>query len=689
LDAPAETSITLHWDEQEPDGIAFTHPSTAEAHESDVWLAELPPRPNYHLTIAFASPMKQAILKELVLVNVRQLDRPVLQLSGDELRERCVPRGVEAIPMQDGLVLNGPAGGSLSLPASLIAVPRRAWKSFARVWLLLASALMMLVLVGLSLVRDARAAMTLPEHGGAEKKRRHGMAALWMAFGLGLAFHLANTASVPAQYNPCDPLAYFHKAVWLAEKGVYETQTPFWELDRLPGYPLFLAACLKLFGYQLKLIALTQGFLFGTALLALALSLRRWVSPWLGGVGLLVLLVDPAGLQHSRGIGTESLFSTLSALSLAAFFEHVGTRGSKSALWLAVHALAATAAVFVRPNGIILLAAPLSAYVPALARAAWRKGGLAAKLPAMAAVTLRYSLPAVLMFLALGAWSYRNYRQHGLLAPTSMVGVSLVEGLMQSGTFEARCLAEDSLYEEYLVCKRIQGNAYCGWDLRSAVHAQMAAQGTGEAIPALDQRLKSVAARSRQLSPWQLRCGGLLRSSYWAIRLPARLSYSRNLMWLLFPCAVNSEDATAHWKEFCTKEAVVGCGKVLPLTDLDNQEPTTQWAPAFLRQATPWHGPAYWIFLLGGLAGFLAAHWKSGTMLAVPGLVYLANMALNIWLLNIQGRYLLTLEFALVFQTILGLQFLIRYACGWLQAAQRRPVSSESVTVIEGGCKAA
>jgi hypothetical protein len=683
LKAPAKTSIKLHWDDQEQDGISFVHAPGANTPDSDLWLAELPPRPCYHLTVAFDSPLSDAVLQELVLVNVRQLDRPVLHLSGDELHQQLVGQGIAVRSTSDGLVLNSAAGGALSLTSTVGNSPRRAWITLARVWLMLAAAVILVMLLALTLIRDARGAIVAPRYQRGERLAGHGLGPLVIAFGLGLIFHLANTASVPAQYNPCDPLAYFHKAVWLAEKGTYETQTPFWEIDRLPGYPLFLAACLKLFGYQLNLIALAQALLFGTSLLALALSLRRWISPWLSGAAVLILLVDPVGLQHSRGIGTESLFSSLAALSLAAFFESLGTQGKRSTAWLIVHALATTAAVFVRPNGVVLLAAPVVGYCPALAGAFWKQAGLAAKLRAAAAVTLRYSLPAVLLFLALGVWSYRNYRQHGLFAPTSMVGVSLVEGQMQSGTFESRSLAEDSLHREYLVSKRKQGYAYCGWDLRGFMHDQLVSQEAGNRIAVMDQRLKAIAARSRELSPWQLRAGGLLRSGYWVFQLPTRLSYTRNTMWLLFPYAVNSADATDAWKEFCTRIAKAGVGKVLPLKDLDHQEPATRWAPAFLRYSSPWHRPFYWLFLFGGFASCLVVAWKKSLAVALPGLGYLANVALNTWLLNIQGRYILTLEFALVFQTMLGLQLFVPQVSALCQTVWRRLVTPKEAGAIQ------
>ena len=48
-------------------------------------------------------------------------------------------------------------------------------------------------------------------------------------------------------------------------------------------------------------------------------------------------------------------------------------------------------------------------------------------------------------------------------------------------------------------------------------------------------------------------------------------------------------------------------------------------------------------------------------MPAAPTLVFLANIGLNAWLLNVQGRYILTLEFLVVFQTMMGLHFLIRF----------------------------
>ena len=87
-----------------------------------------------------------------------------------------------------------------------------------------------------ALFRQARAADVLA--GPERTEHVHRLMPIWAVFVLGLLLHVGLTTCLPAQYNPFDPLMYFHKAVWLAEKGTYHTGTPFWELDRLPGYPL-------------------------------------------------------------------------------------------------------------------------------------------------------------------------------------------------------------------------------------------------------------------------------------------------------------------------------------------------------------------------------------------------------------------------------------------------------------------
>src|SRR5262249_28677678 len=148
------------------------------------------------------------------------------------------------------------------IPYSLM--PR--WRTFAKVWGLLCAAAALAALFVASILR----LVLLPAPQGnsltGHTAPRRGPGPIWLAFGLGAMYHLAITASLPVKYNQFDPLIYFHKGMSLAENGTFVTDCAYLEIDRLPGYPFFLAACLKTFGYQLKLITLTQGLVFALSL---------------------------------------------------------------------------------------------------------------------------------------------------------------------------------------------------------------------------------------------------------------------------------------------------------------------------------------------------------------------------------------------------------------------------------------
>jgi hypothetical protein len=665
LDAPSDTPMTLFWDRDSSGGVPIVPHVSAEETSARLWLAELPPRPDYRLSIVFAAPVRQAVFKELLLIDVRRLDEPVLRVSADEAARKFVADNVQVASTAEGVRIDCLSRGSLSYPEAVSCRRRAPGERFAGAWLMLSAVGLLAGLFVAACIRQAQAAWRLADLRHPGRIARRTLMPIWGAFGLGLAFQLSVASSLPALFNPFDPLMYFHKAVVLAEAGSYSTHTPFWELDRLPGYPLFLAACIKLFGYHLKAITISQGCLFGTGLLALALSLRRWTSPWYTAAAMLVVLASPVGLLHTLTIGTEGLFVALAAFAMAAFFEHAGTQGRVAALWLTVFCLVLTAAVFVRPNGVVLLAAPVTTYLPAVFQAARIQAGWAAKWKVVASCTLRYSLPAVLVVAGLASWAVRNYRAEGLVAPTAMVGVSLVEGQTQSGTFDARALLQERLYRQYLQGKFKANYSYCGWNIRGLLDKQLTQDGkeVADFISVLDRRMNGIAKRSEALSPWELKLAGVLRSAWWGLELPSHDSYTRNQIRGRTWYGGNHPGAIRAWKDFCTSRAMARLGKEISLADLEDQELTTQWPLAFM-QSEAWgecHRAAYNVFLIAGLIWGVLILWYNAPVLSAPTLVFLANIGLNAGLLNVQGRYILTLEFLLVFQTMMGLHFLTRF----------------------------
>jgi hypothetical protein len=247
-----------------------------------------------------------------------------------------------------------------------------------------------------------------------------------------------------------------------------------------------------------------------------------------------------------------------------------------------------------------------------------------------------------------------------------MVGVSLVEGLTQSGTFDARALISESLYSDYIRDKHKENYGYCGWNIRGSLNDQLTQKGKHvppDIIAVLDQRMREIASRSEAHCPWELKIAGLLRTAGWGFELPSRSSYTRNGIWCGPRYFGNHPSATAAWRRFCTTGAPAKIGKSLTLVDLDDQDVTTPWPLEFVQSEawSDWHQHAYRGFLGAGLIWGFFILWYNAPALAAPTLVFLANIGLNTWLLNMQGRYILTLESFVVFQTAMGLHFLIRY----------------------------
>jgi hypothetical protein len=166
---------------------------------------------------------------------------------------------------------------------------------------------------------------------------------------------------------------------------------------------------------------------------------------------------------------------------------------------------------------------------------------------------------------------------------------------------------------------------------------------------------------------------GLLRSFLRGFVLPGSRSYTRNTIWSSPYFYGNHPDATAAWRRFCNEEAIARLGKPLPLLELDDETPRTRWAVDYLRWPDKWHRRAYRAFLIASLVLFPVFLWRGALLLTVPILVFLANLALNTWLLNMQGRYIMPLEFAVVFQTTIGLDMLLR---GRLRQGRHDPAAN-------------
>ncbi len=177
-------------------------------------------------------------------------------------------------------------------------------------------------------------------------------------------------------------------------------------LIRLPGYPLFLAACFRLFGighysavlYVQLALDLISCWLLG----ALA---RRLMGPRSGLCAIWLAALCPFSANYVATPLTESLAVFCAAIAfycLQRWSDSIGERNP----WLWPLAAALAFAILLRPDRALLAAA----IVPAMAWLAWRG-------PARRAALTQTATVALLITLPLTIWTARNERVFHVFQP--------------------------------------------------------------------------------------------------------------------------------------------------------------------------------------------------------------------------------------------------------------------------------
>jgi 4-amino-4-deoxy-L-arabinose transferase-like glycosyltransferase len=233
-----------------------------------------------------------------------------------------------------------------------------------------------------------------------------------LALAAGLALRLWFVAHVARISG--DTLIYGNIARNWMQHGVYSFSAPAGvpvpTLIRLPGYPLFLMACFRIFGVEhynavmyvqcaidlctCVLIAALAGRLFGRRAARAAL----WLS-----------VLCPFTAIYTAAPLTEVL--TLFCIALTLYgLERWRSAGVRVNRWLWVMSLAMAYSVLLRPEQGLLAAT----VIPAMLWMAW--GGTEPRRPLLKAF-LPVALAALCVVLPLAPWAVRNWRTFHVLQP--------------------------------------------------------------------------------------------------------------------------------------------------------------------------------------------------------------------------------------------------------------------------------
>jgi hypothetical protein len=208
--------------------------------------------------------------------------------------------------------------------------------------------------------------------------------------------------------------AYWSYAWNLVNHGVFSIAppgpaVPVPDAFRAPGYPWFLALCLRLTESPEQALRLAQWgqILIGSLLAPVSIVLaRRWLAPPLALLAGLLVALWPHLVVFSSTMLSETLYALLLLLALLAFAE---TGSRRRAAWAVLAGLAAGAAWLVNP---VFLFLPLL-----LALHLWRNQG-----------ERRLAAVYLLAFaLVVGAWSLRN-AVAGAGSGGARAGIAFVEG---------------------------------------------------------------------------------------------------------------------------------------------------------------------------------------------------------------------------------------------------------------------
>lgn len=173
---------------------------------------------------------------------------------------------------------------------------------------------------------------------------RPGHIALSVAL-LAMAYQMLAALVIPPAFSP-DSVDYYAYARNLAGGiGLAGVET-----FRTPGYPIFLAALIRLFGDQMAAIVLMQHLLLAALAPLAALLLYRNAGPLAAAAAGLAAGLSPLTTVLASYIWTEALFAALLTLVLLLFCRY--TRGLLPGLSIGGLCGAAT---LVRPTGLLIL----------------------------------------------------------------------------------------------------------------------------------------------------------------------------------------------------------------------------------------------------------------------------------------------------------------------------------------------
>jgi hypothetical protein len=453
LQAPADTKINICWDKTQIECLPLVPYLSAEQRiadtneVADVWLSELPTRPEYTLSLLFKSKSKitKGIFQDLEVNSQRILVWgyiPNIGVQDIKLRPDEFSATGVTYTIRDGLYyFEGGQGSHLTATREIKPGPpglNHATTTLP-IWGILFSAYLLLALplyflpFAVQNRQDATRNLSLRDYPRW----------LYILCGAAIISFLLLVIYSPAMFNMSDQIVYLNIALrqaWLLYPA------------RPPGYYMFVAFLFWLSDNQLEAVLVAQAIILASSAVLCIWALRRWLHPLVVIPLICGILFSPSQMSWVRAILRESIFASLILLGVTAVIAHFTTPSKLEArIWLVVFAVVCALALFVRENGIILPGILLPALLPDALKRLNSSDLIWKRLQSIFLLFIRYSVPVActgIVYLGMSCYNYLNYGYFQFTLHVTSHHFLWQE--ISPANFDARGLleADDSMTEE-------------------------------------------------------------------------------------------------------------------------------------------------------------------------------------------------------------------------------------------------
>lgn len=654
LDAPSETKINICWDKSQSECLPLVPYSkmnnrVAQTGEvANIWLSELPPRPVYFISLQFKSGVDKAEFHEL------ELDSTNIFLQGYGKGQGAGVNNMHLSMDEFELIGVAPLTGDLGYFESknngvlirnkeITSGPVDKGMTTLFIWALLFSIYLWIVVPAFLLrraVQNLGSADRLPPLPKYSWQIYFGC----VIAGIVMVLLVVNSGVL---IDPYDPMNYLSLA----------TGGGWFNVSRLPGYPLFLGFSLLLSSNSLDGVILLQAVVLVLSVLFCLWTLRKWISPYVALPFVLFSLFSPAQVYFARFIIRESLFASLVLLGVTTVVAHFTSRKPYSDRWLIFFSIICGMAFLVRENGIILPFALLPVLAIEIIKRLFSSGTIIERIRSVMLLLPLYLLPAAAIATVYMGFSAYNYLHYGhFQMEEQQTSHGFLSRAMSPANFDARGLLKP------MSSMGAEAKEYLGWSLYSsyilsrdqnpsldqtyvAFYPSIATQMVERSVPIsqppvfhqanlLNEAGKNVDA----LVPWRAILSGILRQ------------YIR----VLYPD--NQKDNIYPLEKITTPDSIMYLN-TLPVRVKMNFEEKIIGANNLLAgyyRVTERYEWYEMLFVLALLSSIYILKYEDPMFLA-PMAVYLANSALVLYSRMVAARVFVNIDILLVLQVALGL----------------------------------